>query len=319
MLRRGESTPKQQLAELRRAYDYYAARAALLKNTTDGAIDAQLQRSLAEDAARIAAAYKKSVANICEKMESASQSKRKAAPFTVLAAGSVLGVAVIAAAIFAIFYRPALVELILPDGVLTAVNGQAVVSVDTAPDRPNALILRSSRPLKKDERKGPEKTVDRRCPVATSQSLFTNDMKIPFSDARPESRLDESSVLKRRSRHVPATFASNHSAAKTRRSPPPLTTSESQAAVMGTQAAPKPSPVITSSPEAGVTQVQVATAGPGQTAECHVVGTSGSPRLDSLACPLVLRYRDGAPTEPTNQREPTRTIVAVIWSSNTPK
>jgi hypothetical protein len=106
MRRRVEATPKQQLAELRRAYEHYAELASRLRDGADSAIDADQQRALAQNASRIAEAYRRSITNSRAQMERMATSEMSAPPIVRVAAGLAILFLVIAAGILTLTRGP---------------------------------------------------------------------------------------------------------------------------------------------------------------------------------------------------------------------
>ena len=149
MHRRVETIPKQQLAELRRAYERHAALAEQLKDGVNSAIVAELYRALARDAYRIAAAYKKSVANSCARMEDGHPSEGGITCFACLATGLTLIVAIIPGGAFTITLRPKLFRFVLPVGAEFTIttNGKIAATERRATLR---VLQRHHRPVQKD-------------------------------------------------------------------------------------------------------------------------------------------------------------------------
>jgi len=80
-----ETTPEQQLAELRQAYARYNTLADRLHD--DDAVDAQVRAARERNARRIALAYEKSIASTAMRMESMHQAHAQSRGFTRLAKG----------------------------------------------------------------------------------------------------------------------------------------------------------------------------------------------------------------------------------------
>jgi len=112
---RVETTPEQQLAELRRAYERYSALAEQLKDSEDPAIDAELTHARALDALRIAHAYEKTIASTALRLESMHKTHLEQSGFTRLAKmlSLMLVIALILFAVSLASLRPDLMREIL--------------------------------------------------------------------------------------------------------------------------------------------------------------------------------------------------------------
>ena len=320
MHRRVETTPKQQLAELRRAYERYAALAEQLKDGVGSAIDAELQRALAQDACRIAAAYKKSVANSCARMENTRPSEVEATRLTLMTTGLIFIVAIIVGGVFTITYRPELFRLILPVGAEPAISrNSAVATKDITPYVPAAAkpILSALAPERTSTSLGPVQAPDGRKSVATEKSAITESQTTVRSTAHktPATHMGRSPVPSASpvvaspasAKSVAAAPGSADSAAATPLSP-------TQTAAMNTQFLSTYPPDTNRSVEQGVTQVQVSSSTAGAITDCRVVESSGSLRLDASACSLVQRNWQGPPLSRSSQRASGAIIVSVIWN-----
>jgi outer membrane biosynthesis protein TonB len=325
MHRRVEATPKQQLAELRRAYERYAALAEQLKDGVNSAIDAKLQRALAQDACRIAAAYKKSVANSCARMESVRPSEGKITGFALMTAGLALTVAVIGASVFTITHRPELDRLVLSVGVKPPLtSNSAVATEDTIPFVPAEVkpIFRALAPERKSTPLGQTKSSDRRRSVATAKSVISN------SQTAMQYRLDTSLRTHVRRSPVPTVRTEVASQVSVKSSAPAPGGADSASAAplpavptaaMSTQLSPAYSPDADRPVEPGVTQVQVSTSAAGTITDCRVVESSGSPKMDASACSLLQRNWQGPRDARSSQDASSATIVSVIWNSRAAK
>ena len=112
---RVETTPEQQLAELRRAYERYAALADQLKDSVDPQIDAELLRARAQDARRIAHAYEKSIASTTMRLQSMHPPRGADARFGAMAVplSLMLVAALLASGALVAYMRPELLRPLL--------------------------------------------------------------------------------------------------------------------------------------------------------------------------------------------------------------
>ena len=322
MHRRVETTPEQQLAELRQAYERYAALAEQLKDSVDSKIDAELQRALARDACRIAAAYKKSVANSCARMDNTRASDGKATRFAFLATGLTVIVAIIAGGALTITLRPELFRFSLPVGTKPAfATISAVATKEITPYVPAAVNpnLSALTPGRVEATFGPVHAAEGRGSVATAKSA------IPNSQAAVRSTAHKTPATYMRSSPVPSasTGAAPPQSANSAAAAPGVADSEAASAVSlnstrMTAISTLPLPTNTTDTyrtvEQGITQVQVSISATGAITDCRVVKTSGSPRLDASACTLVQRNWQGPPLMGTSPPASGATNVSVIWN-----
>jgi outer membrane biosynthesis protein TonB len=325
MHRRVEATPKQQLAELRRAYERYAALADQLKDGVNSAIDAKLQRALAQDACRIAAAYKKSVANSCARMDSMRPSEGKTTRFALMTAALALIVAIIGVTVFTITHSPELNRLVLSVGVKPALtSNSAVATKDIVPFVPAAVkpIFRALAPERKSTPVGKTKSSDRRPSVATAKSIISNSQ----TAMQYRSRTRLGTHVRRFPVATVRTQVASQVAVKSSAPAPGGSDSASAAplsaiptATMSTQLSPAYSPDANRPVELGVTQVQVSTSTAGTITDCRVVESSGSLKLDASACSLLQRNWQGPPDARSSQGASGATNVSVIWNSKAAK
>jgi periplasmic protein TonB len=322
MNRRVETTPKQQLAELRQAYERYAALAEQLKDSVDSTVDAELQRSLARDACRIAAAYKKSVDNNCARIANTCASESNATRFAVLATGLTVAVAIIAGGALTITVRPELVRLILPGGAEPAITANsAVATKEITPYVPAEVKpdLVSPAPERVGAALGPAPTEDGRESVATVKSGAT--------DSHAPVRSPAHKTLTNRVGGSPVASASAEAAppvnAKTAAAAPGVAASKTASATslsatpmaaMSTQQLPSYPTDTNRAVGSGITQVQVSISVAGAITDCRVVETSGSPGLDASACSLVERNWQGPPLLNNSRAASGTTNVSVVWN-----
>ena len=326
MHRRVETTPKQQLAELRRAYEHYTALAEQLKDGVNSATDVERQRALAQDACRIAAAYKKSVANSCTRMETTFPSKEKSPSFTHMTTGLILIVAFIAGGVF--IYRPVLFRHYLPVSVKPMVSkNRAVAIMDVAPYVPAAvkpILSAPASPERSGSALGPGQEADGRQLVGTAKSAVPGfQTAIRFkAHKKPGTLAKNIPVLHAGTVTAPPVPAKSATAALGSADTTPASAavpSPAQTATMSKQLLPTSSPDTDRSTEQGVTQVEVSISAAGAIADCRVVQTSGSPRLDASTCFLVKRTWQWPPLIGNSQPTSSTTNVSVIWNLRTAK
>ena len=145
-----ETTPEQQLAELRVAYARYATLAERWREESD--IDPDERQAREQDARRIAHAYEKTIASTALRMESMHRTHAEALGFTRLAKGLslMLGVAVVAGGAAVAYLRPELFAGLMPRAPerQIAVNAPAVprapVTQDAVP-APSPVIAPASK------------------------------------------------------------------------------------------------------------------------------------------------------------------------------
>jgi len=139
-----ETTPEQQLAELRQAYARYSTLAERLH--ADDAADAQVREARERNARRIALAYEKTIASTAQRMESIHRTHADGAGFTRLARGlsGMLAGAVIVCGALVAYLRPdigeALVALIPAQEAPVAPVTVRVARAAPAPAIPAAAI-----------------------------------------------------------------------------------------------------------------------------------------------------------------------------------
>ena len=279
-----------------------------------------LQRALAQDACQIAAAYKKSIANSCARMEGARPSEGKATHFVFMVTGLILIVAIIVGGVFAFTYRPDLARLILPvSAELTITRNSTVATKDITPYVPVMVkpIISALAPERTSTPLEPVQALDRRAPVVAKKAVITDYQTARHFNAHKSPKAQVGSLP------VPS--------ASTEAAPPvsPKSGAGPPGDVGSAAAAPlSPKPVVgistqllptypsdtNRSVDQGVTQVQVSTSAAGTIMDCHVVETSGSLRLDASACSFVQRNWQGPPPTSDNQRASGSTTVSVIWN-----
>ena len=321
MQRRVEATPKQQLAELRRAYERYAALADQLEGGVTTAIDAKLQRALAQDACRIAAAYKKSIANSCARMEGTRPSEGKAMRFALMATGVVLIVAIIVGGVFTITRRPELVRLVLPLGVPPAITrSSAVATKDVTPYVPAAEkpILSALAPERTSTPLGLVNALDGRQSVVAKKSVTADYQAAPHPKAHisPGTQVKRLPVPTASTEAAPPVSAESAAVAPGNAGSAAVAPSFSKTWSVGksTQLLPTYPSDTNRSVEQGVTQVQVSSSAAGVFTDCRVIESSGSLGLDASACSLVQRNWQAPPITRSSQPASGVVIVSVIWN-----
>ena len=322
MYRRVETTPKQQLAELRRAYERYAALAEQLKDGANNTIGAELQRALVQDACRIAAAYKKSVANSCARMENPRPSKSVTTHLALLATGLTVIVAIIAGGAVTITLRPDLFRLILPIGAEPAITrNSVVVTKDITPYVPAAVkpILSAPAPERARPALGLLQAVGGQHSVAPAKSAITDSQaamrstthKTPVTDVgsspRPGASTEAASSVSAKSADAAPGGADSEAVSAT-------SFSSTRMVATSGQLLPNRPNDTNRAVDQGITQVHVSISAGGAITDCHVVETSGSPGLDASACSLVQRYWQWPPHMHNSQPASGATNVSVIWN-----
>jgi TonB family protein len=318
---RVETTPKQQLAELRQAYERYAALAEQLKDSIDSTIDPELQRALVRDACRIAAAYKKSVTNSCARIEDVRPSEGEATRFALLAMRLTVIVAIIAGGALTVTFRPELLRPFLPVATEPAITPNSAVArreitpIVAAEEKP---ILSAPAPERAGTALGPVQAADGRESVVKARSAIAESQITVQSTAhkKPATHLRRSPIPSGSTEAVPPVSARSASAA------PGVADSEARSAAsiastsmaaMSTQPLPTYPTDTNRSVELGITHVQVSISAAGAITDCRVVGTSGSPRLDASACSMVQRNWQLPPPMRNSQPTSGMTNVSVVW------
>ena len=120
-----ETTPEQQLAELRVAYTRYTTLAEQWRD--DALTDPDERQAREQDARRIAHAYEKTIASTALRLESMHRTHAEALGFTPLAKtlSVMLGVAVISGGAATVYLRPELFRDVMPRAREVAVNAPA--------------------------------------------------------------------------------------------------------------------------------------------------------------------------------------------------
>ena len=348
-----ETTPEQQLAELRRAYERYAALADQLKDTTDPEIDAELSLARAQDALRIAHAYEKTIASTALRLESMHRTHMERWRLGSLAKmlGLMFAGALVLFAASLATLRPDLLRAMLPQ-----TTKPAPVELPVAAPAPQPAVtprapatVQAPAPAAR-----PAPDVSRK-PASASEAKPAPQPRTPAPQAKaaqpapaapPETKAPAPQIKTPPAVQViappaPATNAPAPESITAAPAPPPAPLLQSSPVrplsppvnvaplpvaplqtvepprlipVLRTHLRPPYPPMALRSGEQGTTQMQVTISTAGVITACQVTGSSGSQLLDESACAFVQRNWRWLPPIQNGQPASATTKISVIWN-----
>ncbi|MES2256547.1 MAG: energy transducer TonB [Pseudomonadota bacterium] len=317
---RVEATAKQQLAELRRAHEHYLMLAAQLRDGADTAIDADQQRALAQNASRIAEAYKKSIDNSRAQMDRRSTSDEASPPIARLAVILAVIVSIIVGGALAVVYRPTVVSNALAfvsDATtfhrkiaatidIQLVSPPALKSAVPSPAREDREISLHPAPLPSEARAAMKVT-----PTKPSKSIYLHAEALGATvvEARKSSnrKLIAGLLLQSPNELANGSPESKAGAVEPTYALTPAAPSEVQVPAVNTRDS-------ALSVEQGISQVELSMTDAGLITECRLVKSSGSMRLDDSACTIVRSNWRAPVSAPGKITAPSTITVSVVWN-----
>jgi TonB family protein len=344
---RREIAPSDQIKALRHARDRYAEMADRIHNDIDSTLDATERQTREDDARRIAKAYDRSLSNSLTQLSGMEGSHRSQAHTFGLGyrIAVLIALALSASLPFAYYYTT--------PSALNRLRAHVQIRKVTSKENPPLATPRRpiTSPVAAAHQPAPAKAdfADKR-EVRTKMPAVALSVPAPKKTAPPRERMMKKAAVSRREKSLsqPAgnrlvasntpELAKSAIASPSENSVPtpsakiPVLPQIEQAAlpaiemptqqpavphlepIAGTHTLPGYPPFSARIGEAGTTKISVAISPQGQAVDCRISQSSGSDRLDSVACAHVTEYwrwkpviRDGLVTSP-------RTSVTIVWN-----
>ncbi|MGZ5926950.1 MAG: energy transducer TonB [Rhizomicrobium sp.] len=342
-----EPTPAEQLKELRKARDRYAALAERLHDGADPGLDPEEALAKERDARRILHAYEKSIANSEVRMSSMGRTHRFARRSLSLRIWLMifLVLSAVEGGMLLAYFRPAIFPTIFqtvfpqrgasksrratPNPVPVAALAKPIAPPQIAapivqPDTPPpeaAPVARPEAPAPAAAAPRPfapppvplaaPKPVVQTPPVAASQPIVQPQTPPPVATAPvtppPAAAATPPPLPAPSPPPLPQPLPQPNIAAAV----PPPTRLEP---IAGTHTAPPYPAASTGLGETGTTQIRLAISALGAVAECRIAKSSGSERLDAAACNHVQQYWRWKPATQGGQPVVAITTVTIVWN-----
>jgi TonB family protein len=343
---RQEIAPSDQIKALRHARDRYAEMADRIHNDINSTLDATERQAREDDARRIAKAYDRSLSNSLAQLSGMEGSHRTQAHSF---GGSyriavLIALALSASLPFAYFYAT--------PGSLNRLRAYAPIKNFTSKEnRPLANSRRPiTSPVKTAQNSAPAKTdfadkVDlgtkktavalshlppkkiARPHVATTKVVTANRREKSLSQPTDKKPINPKTPefakipLPGPSENTLPTLSANTSASPVEPPAPPILAMPLQTPasirpepIAGTHTLPGYPPLSALVGEAGTTKISVAISPQGQAVDCRISQSSGSDRLDRVACAHVTEYWRWKPVSREGLATAPRTSVTIVWN-----